>query len=313
MKKIFTIISALTLLGVGASAQIDASQLRVTARPMPVSFQWETNMDKAPFDTLDRPLRNGCSADSVFFYSGPQGYLTGTNGTFGTQELAQRFMNNTSGAVVGAAGFWEVHTGSGTYAAKIYSETSNAPGAVTGTSAAGTFLPQQQMIVWNFATPAPITGNFFLSSPVTGAAGDSIVYFSSRNGCGNGDSYLKVTAGWTSFKTISNNQFDVDLQYVVVIDRAGAGIEEANLPSSSLMPNPAYDNATLVYHLKENAKVNITVTSLTGQVVKVVNEGSKQAGTYVASIDVTDLAAGTYIYSLSANGKNTTGRLVVAK
>lgn len=312
MKKIFTILSALTLSGLGAYAQFDASQLQVTAKPMP-SIQLGMNVDKAPFDTLERPLRAGCSADSVFFYSGPQGYLTGTNGTLGTQELAQRFINVTSGKVIAAVGFWQLRKGTAHYPAKIYGETSGAPGTVLGTSSLDTVLTPQEIIIWTFATPAPITGNFFLSSPVTGAAGDSIVFLSSRNGCANGDSYLKAPAGWTSFKTISGNQFDVDLQYTVIIDRAGAGIEEANLPSSSLMPNPAYDNATLAYHLKENAKVSITVTSLTGQTVKVINEGSKQAGTYVASIDVTDLAAGTYIYRLSANGKNTTGRLVVAK
>lgn len=302
----------------GAAAQFDASQLNVSVTAKPSLDGLNLFMDKAPFDTLERPVRPGCGPDSSFYYTSPtSGRITGTNPTFGLQEVAQKFTNPTAGAVVGAVGFLAEASGSGTYLAKVYGVTAGAPGTLAGTSTTGTPAEPQpgfKIIIWDFSTaPAPVTGDFFLSSPVTGAAGDTIGFSSSRNGCGNEASYLKVGGNWASIKGITQGNLDLDLDYIVIVDRQGAGIAEAKLPAATLMPNPASDFSILAYNLKEAGAVSVKITNVTGQVVKVINEGTKQAGSYATSIDVKDLAAGTYIYQLTSNGKSTTGRLVVSK
>jgi hypothetical protein len=53
--------------------------------------------------------------------------------------------------------------------------------------------------------------------------------------------------------------------------------------------------------------------TLAGQQVMQLNEGEKTAGVYTRSIDVSNLAAGTYVYEVSCNGKSVKGRMVVSK
>jgi|GEM_PF-1129580 len=89
-------------------------------------------------------------------------------------------------------------------------------------------------------------------------------------------------------ETISNNSFDVAQNY----------------------PNPFSDNSQIAINLTEAGKVNFRVTNLVG---KVVSESSfnANAGLSYINVNAADYAAGVYMYSVTANGKTITKRMIV--
>ena len=317
MKKLFTILSLSALVVGGVSAQrVAGGALFSMENPLKTT---SSSMDKAPFDTLTPPVRTGCSGDSIFVLGALDendeyaGFITGTNG-FGDKEKAQSFTNASPGKVIAAFGAVGFKSGAGSYSAKVYGLSGGLPsGAALGTSAPGAY-PAASVVVFVFGTPVSVpASDFVVSVPVTGAPGDTIALASSRFGCGNlqsfelwsDDTWHTIDDAWGA---------DLDIQLGVIVDRAVTfGISEANMPSAGIAPNPAVDFTMIGYNTKENGNVVIKVTNLAGQTVMLLNEGAKQAGTYTRIVDVNPLAAGTYLYEVSCNGKAVTGRLVVAK
>lgn len=79
---------------------------------------------------------------------------------------------------------------------------------------------------------------------------------------------------------------------------------------SQNFPNPSSGFTTIRYALDADAGVSFELYSNSGQLVFSSNEGLKPAGTY--TIDLNEyLLPGIYIYSLIANGKRLTKRMVV--
>jgi hypothetical protein len=79
---------------------------------------------------------------------------------------------------------------------------------------------------------------------------------------------------------------------------------------SQNVPNPSSGFTTIHYALDADAGVRFELYSISGQLVFSSNEGLKPAGTY--TIDLNEyLLPGIYIYSLIANGKRLTKRMVV--
>ena len=312
MKKLFTIIAATAVFATGTMAQKVAGESVLSMEnPLKVS------MDKAPFDTIIPPVRQGCN-DSLFLYAGftqagvYSGFITGTN-AFGDKEKAQLVPNSSVGSVVAAFGAVGFSSGSGSYSAKIYSMTAGLPATVLGTSAPTPISSVANgFIAFMFNTPVSVpSAAFAVSVPVTGASGDTIAFVTSKFGCGNEESFeLWSDDDWYTI----NDAWGADLDIIlgVIIDRA-AGISEANMPAAGIAPNPAADFTVMGYQTKENGNVIIKISNLAGQQVMQLNEGEKTAGVYTRSIDVSNLAAGTYVYEVSCNGKSVKGRMVVSK
>jgi hypothetical protein len=78
-----------------------------------------------------------------------------------------------------------------------------------------------------------------------------------------------------------------------------------------IYPNPAADNATVSFTLTEEAAVSIVVRDLSGKVVYTIDYASMVAGQqYNETIDLSGLAQGMYTVTLSANGAQTTQKLI---
>lgn len=311
MKKLFTIASASLVFTTSSFAQKVAGESILTIdNPIQVS------MDKAPFDTIIPGVRPGCN-DSLFVYAGfdgptYSGFIAGTN-AFGDKEKAQLVPNTAVGSVVAAFGLVGFSSGSGSYSAKVYSMTAGLPATVLGTSAPTPIASlTNNFIAFFFNTPVSVpAASFAISVPVEGAPGDTIAFATSKFGCGNEESFeLWSDDDWYTI----NDAWGADLDIVlgVIIDRA-AGISEANMPAAGIAPNPAADFTVMGYQTKENGNVIIKISNLAGQQVMQLNEGEKTAGVYTRSIDVSNLAAGTYVYEVSCNGKSVKGRMVVSK
>lgn len=107
---------------------------------------------------------------------------------------------------------------------------------------------------------------------------------------------------WTLWKLTAATNATVG-----TIDQFVAGYE------SNVYPNPASDNVTVELNLSETADaVSIQFTNALGQVVKSQSIGRVVANTSnKTTIQVNDLASGVYFYTISADGKKTTGKLMV--
>ncbi|MBS1912935.1 MAG: T9SS type A sorting domain-containing protein [Bacteroidetes bacterium] len=66
-------------------------------------------------------------------------------------------------------------------------------------------------------------------------------------------------------------------------------------------PNPAAGTTTIAYTLPEaSAQTSLRLLDARGEVVMDVNEGAKEAGSYSATVDVSKLSSGWYMYQLRA-------------
>jgi hypothetical protein len=75
-------------------------------------------------------------------------------------------------------------------------------------------------------------------------------------------------------------------------------------------PNPANDQVSIAYRLSQSSDVTVTLTNVLGQVVSTQNAGNALNGHVV--FNTSSLAEGVYLYTLTANGERSTGRVVVA-
>jgi hypothetical protein len=75
-------------------------------------------------------------------------------------------------------------------------------------------------------------------------------------------------------------------------------------------PNPAEDNATITYTLTAESNVSIVVRDLSGKVVYTTESGLLGAGSYNTTIDLNTFAQGMYTVTLTANGAQTTQKLI---
>ena len=83
-----------------------------------------------------------------------------------------------------------------------------------------------------------------------------------------------------------------------------------NITSVSVTPNPANTTVTINFALATRSQVTVTLTDMLGQVVASQNVAS--IGNGKAEINTSNLAAGVYFYTVTANGERATGRVVVA-
>ncbi len=86
---------------------------------------------------------------------------------------------------------------------------------------------------------------------------------------------------------------------------------ENNFILNPAFPNPASTETMINYELKKSAKVNFKLTDLTGRIVMNLNKGIQEAGQHNMKLDVSQLAAGTYFYTLTAGENQKTLKLIV--
>lgn len=89
--------------------------------------------------------------------------------------------------------------------------------------------------------------------------------------------------------------------------------EEVALASTlNAYPNPANNSTTITYSLNKSGNVTIVITDIMGRTVKTMEQGSQVAGTsYNVNLNTSDLANGTYFYTLSVDGERQTKKFVV--
>ncbi|MCW3123682.1 MAG: C-terminal target protein [Flavipsychrobacter sp.] len=84
----------------------------------------------------------------------------------------------------------------------------------------------------------------------------------------------------------------------------------ANENSIQAVPNPANNEVNITFALATTADVKVTLTNVLGQVVATKTISNTATGK--ATFNTEALSAGVYVYTLTANGETSTGRVVVA-
>lgn len=78
-------------------------------------------------------------------------------------------------------------------------------------------------------------------------------------------------------------------------------------------PNPFGDNAVINYELNEAANVSVEFVDVSGKVVKTINNGTQEAGTYTLDVDASEFAEGVYFYTFTVGTEKVTKRMVITK
>ena len=89
--------------------------------------------------------------------------------------------------------------------------------------------------------------------------------------------------------------------------------EVSNLPFQlyPAFPNPANETTRIQYRLDQSADVALEVVDITGKQVQVQECGTQAAGYHSVVLDVSNMTAGVYTYTLEVNGARSTQRLVI--
>jgi hypothetical protein len=93
----------------------------------------------------------------------------------------------------------------------------------------------------------------------------------------------------------------------------GVDLAKTNTTVGQNFPNPFSRTTDIAYELTGNENVSLTVTDLTGRVVREIKEGMQPAGKHMVRIDASGLDAGIYMYTLKAGGFTETKRMSVSK
>lgn len=84
----------------------------------------------------------------------------------------------------------------------------------------------------------------------------------------------------------------------------------AAISSINAVPNPANNQASIVFSLAQASDVSVSLTNVVGQIVATQEIANTSNGR--ATFNTTNLPSGVYVYTISANGEKATGRIVVA-
>ena len=99
-----------------------------------------------------------------------------------------------------------------------------------------------------------------------------------------------------------------------VTDAIYSGIEKAennSLSVSQNRPNPFSGSTTVNYQLDKSANVSLDVYNVAGAKVMSINQGVQSAGSHSIQIDASELQAGIYYYTITADAHSVTKKMVV--
>ena len=90
-------------------------------------------------------------------------------------------------------------------------------------------------------------------------------------------------------------------------------LQRDNMVIISCYPNPSANEVSFQYYLFEPAKVDFFITNLNGQLIYKESMPQSQAGLFNTKARLDNLAAGTYLLSISANGQTYSKQVVKVK
>ncbi len=81
---------------------------------------------------------------------------------------------------------------------------------------------------------------------------------------------------------------------------------------ATLFPNPANENSTLAYNVKNSGDVSVIITDAQGRIISNVDQGNQVAGNYRYDVNSSGLSNGIYFVTLVSGGQKIMQKLSVA-
>ncbi len=170
-----------------------------------------------------------------------------------------------------------------------------------------------------FSSPVSIMGtNFAIAMDASAfeASGDTIGLASDTDGEGNRYAFHKAGSVWAvtddMFGGLNNN-----IALFAVVSNSNVGIESNDFLGGiqmSAFPNPAKENTTIAFNLNKSFnKVTIKVMDATGKNIATIEKGAMAQGEYTELVDLSNVAAGKYYYSVITNESRLTKKIMVIK
>ena len=326
MKKIYLFLVAFSLIG-GIFAQYNVNLVgQFSGALSPIK---KSQLKKNPGDTtfLTAPAASQTCASNASKYklytlSNNGGYATGTNSAKFT-EVAQRFDYTLGGWAF--AIFIPVYADAkGSATVKFYSidGSTGAPNSLLGTTLAVPLDTMTKPGYILFFTPdyiqIPASG-FFSSLVLPTVTTDTLACYSSAISCvaTNDLSWFKRNNTWYKFSDATNGlnvQWDLMMEPVVTIV---SGVSHQSNHDmfylTNASPNPAKDRTLIGYTLPVSAKVNFTVTDMTGREVFAKDFGFMASGLHSIDLDISNFNSGLYYYSIKTDNGFLTKKMIVNK
>jgi hypothetical protein len=110
---------------------------------------------------------------------------------------------------------------------------------------------------------------------------------------------------------------DMDLNCVQYVEYSSVGVKENYIPYklelSQNYPNPFNPSTTIHFELDKAQKVSLTVYDLNGKLVMTIYRGYLESGIHNLAVNASELASGTYIYTLHTNALSVSRKMTVLK
>ena len=129
-----------------------------------------------------------------------------------------------------------------------------------------------------------------------------------------GDGYIRDYVFVCTGRYISENPNDNEDNYCIMNNNSDKLTTQNNPLTYKLYtnyPNPFNPVTQIKYDLKNNTNVKIGIYNITGQLVKELVNGYKEAGTYSTMFDATNFASGIYFYKMEAGDFVESKKMVV--
>ena len=78
-----------------------------------------------------------------------------------------------------------------------------------------------------------------------------------------------------------------------------------------IMPNPASEETIIHYNLRQGSWITLELYDLSGNKIKILQEGNQASGLHRLKVETSDLISGVYLYKLTVGGKSFIKKMVV--
>lgn len=253
------------------------------------------------------------------------GYVFGNSKYNGTEAAQKYYWTGSISEVIVVYGKKAGTTGATT--AKIYSvdATTKKPLNALATSSVvltGSIIANYYTS-YKFATPIAVNGAFAIACVFPPNGPDTVGVASTKVYCSTTDTLSFINfpslGGWKTCPFAYSVPYDpaanLDLVMYPVID-GPTGVED--LPAGNGLtllganPNPATSNTVIGYELDAPSSVSVEVFDLSGRIILQTKENAG-AGKGFANVDVRDLSAGNYYYTIQTDRSRVTSRFSVVK
>jgi hypothetical protein len=330
MKKIIASVLVLLMYGTN-NAQVTTTVYDSIVQPQPLQ---PVAGEFAPIglyglDMVDRdmPLDSGFVAGTNHFpviTVAPADTLVGTY-----SECAVKYYVSGTASVVGVFVGTAKQTGKSTIKAKIYGQDAISKGPGTQLGAAS--IPREidslhgyghGYDILKFSAPIVVSNQVYFASvvcPQLGGPNHDTLCIVDDN-----DIFTPMDSiGWL-YQQVYNGAVVVQNQWLAnpscymvfpVIDMSfTTGINKITVGNLSLFaasPNPTSQHIDINFALQTSSEVEVLVYDLAGNILKTIKTNNLPEGANKVAVDLADLAAGSYLYSVNVKGKKVFSKFVV--